>query len=142
MKKVISITLTLAALTAATAFAGGSSRWREPHGRVSVIERWRDGYRVWIAGSRYPFYVHTRYADFERRDQLKFVNAKLKGRVESVDEDKGRFVVYNEPTEGSIIVDFGDGPLGSLKVGDNVELTGRWQRLGTFAADRIEFIRE
>ncbi|HUP60876.1 MAG TPA: hypothetical protein VNA69_10700 [Thermoanaerobaculia bacterium] len=142
MKKLISVILTIAALFTASAFAGNPSRWREPHGRVSVIERWRDGYRVWVAGSRIPFYVHTRYSDFERRDQLKFVHAKLRGKVESVDAEKGRFVIYNEPTEGSIIVDFGDGPLGSLRVGDEVELTGRWQRLGTFAADRIEFIRE
>jgi hypothetical protein len=31
------------------------------HGRVSRFERWNDGYRVWIGGALYPFFVSDSY---------------------------------------------------------------------------------
>lgn len=50
---------------------GGDSRYRtgsgyrtEPYhtrGRVERYQRYRDGYRVWVGGSPYPFYVPSRY---------------------------------------------------------------------------------
>lgn len=43
-------------------------RGREPHyaeGRVSRIDRWRDGYRVFIGGGGYPFFVSS--GDYRRQ---------------------------------------------------------------------------
>lgn len=55
---------------------GGDSRYRagagyrtEPYrtrGRVERYQRYRDGYRVWIGGAPYPFYVPSRYWSRDR----------------------------------------------------------------------------
>ena len=64
--------LTVSALFEASAFAdsrhsnrtGRGYAGRQPYyanGHVSRYGRYRDGYRVWVGGSRYPFYIPSSY---------------------------------------------------------------------------------
>ncbi len=158
-------------------------RGREPyyaHGRVSRIDRWRDGYRVWIGTTaRHPFFVPSDFyrrspfrvgamvrlggyynplgyyeVPYERNDRydrnsrgrydgLRYSEATLKGMVKSIDMKAGTFVLYNEPTDGSItVVMLGRERWEDLRVGDHVELEGRWTRTGYFDADRMTFVND
>jgi hypothetical protein len=134
-------------------------------GRVSRVERYNSGYRVWVGGGGYPFFISaSRWASFPLRvglnirlggywDPVGYYNVydvgpyatagALRGIVESVDYRRGT-VVLRDDVSGSFVtaVMRGNDPrLGDLRTGDYVTLTGAWNRNGLFDAYNVADLR-
>lgn len=130
------------------------------NGRVSRIDRHRAGYRVWVAGARYPFFVPDRYYHRDRfrvgvviniggifnpagyydyYDGRGYSRGDLRGFVESVDYRRQTFVIRNEATRSFITVVARD-PHRRVRPGDYVELYGAWSRRGIFRARDIDIL--
>ena len=170
-KLVLAAVLVLAAIPA-------SSDKRQPfyaRGAVSQLQPYRGGYRVWIDGARYPFFVPSAkfrshpfrlgaivdlgghfnrrgYYDYycfdcyyrgsssRRGDELKFKYGTVRGKVESIDEHQGTFIIIAEGNDSPVTVRRGnDRGLGELRVGDYLEVDGEWTRTGYFDAIRIDY---
>ena len=137
-------------------------------GRVSRYDRYRDGYRVYLGGVRYPFYVpssrwhHSRfrvgveirlggyynsggyydyYDDGYGYGDRSYSRRDLDGRVERVDYRRGTLLVREERTGRliTVVMRGRDRFFDDLRRGDFVELEGDWNR-GVFEAYRIEDI--
>jgi hypothetical protein len=142
-------------------------------GTVSQMKPYRSGYRVWIDGARYPFFVpgadfrnypfrvgapvqlggyynRRGYYDYycydcfrsydKPRSELKFRYATVRGKVESIDEHLGTFIIIAEGNDSPVTVRRGnDRGLGELRVGDYLEVDGEWTRTGYFDALRIDY---
>lgn len=136
-------------------------------GRVERYQPYRGGFRVWIGGAPYPFFVT---GDLWRHygirigavirlggywDPLGYYNAydvgpyayqtagDLHGVVESVDYYR-RTVVVRDDVSGAFVTGVlrgGDPRLGSLRPGDYVDLTGSWDRSGFFNAYNLSDFR-
>jgi hypothetical protein len=135
-------------------------------GRVDRYEPYRGGFRVWIGGAPYPFFVS---ADLWHRfgirvgavislggywDPLGYYNVynyapyaysggDLHGVVENVDY-YNRTVVVRDDVSGAFVTSVlrgGDPRLGSLRPGDYVDLTGTWDRSGFFNAYNLSDFR-
>ncbi|HJT18792.1 MAG TPA: hypothetical protein VJ853_15450 [Thermoanaerobaculia bacterium] len=135
-------------------------------GRVQRYEPYRGGFRVWIGGAPYPFFVS---ADLWHRwgirvgasislggywDPLGYYNVynyapyaysggDLHGVVENVDY-YNRTVVVRDDVSGAFVTGVlrgGDPRLGSLRPGDYVDLTGSWDRSGFFNAYNLNDFR-
>lgn len=146
--------------------SGGHGQPYYAHGRISSIAPHGGGYRVWVAGSHYPFFIprshyhHDRfhvglvvrlggyynrggyydYYDGYGYDSYAGVSrGQLRGIVESVDYRRGTFVVQNEAT-GSFVTVASRDRRGDVRAGDYVELDGDWTRSGVFEAFRIDFL--
>src|SRR5215212_3335539 len=171
IRKVLFVAILLLAVTPAFA------EKRKPYfarGTVSQMRPYRGGYRVWIDGARYPFYVpsaHFRsnpfrvggmvnlggyynsrrgYYDYycydcgrdsysSERRELRFKYATVRGKVESIDERLGTFIIIAEGNDSPVTVRRGnDRGLGDLRVGDYLEVDGEWTRTGYFDALRID----
>lgn len=153
-------------------YRGGSSYGnRQPyyaHGRVSRISPYRGGYRVWIGGAPYPFFISDAYY---RRNRFRigltiglggFYNplgyydyydgynggyysdrrysaGSLRGTVESVDNRRDTFVVRNEATGSFVTVAMRDRRR-DVRPGDYVELSGDWTRSGIFEAYDVSLL--
>lgn len=158
-------------LAATSAFAAAKRQPYYARGAVSQLQPYRGGYRVWIDGARYPFYVPSSqfrgssfrlgriinlggyfnrggYYDYScydcsresRRDDLKFKSATVRGKVESIDEQHGTFIIIAEGNDSPVTVRRGnDRGLGELRVGDYLEVDGEWTRTGYFDATRIDY---
>lgn len=138
----------------------GSAHRGEPYhtrGRVSRVDRHGGGYRVWIAGAHYPFFIPDRYYHHDRfrvgltinlggyynrggyYDYYDGYNAgvtsagALRGVVESVDYRRGTFVVRNDAT-GSFVTVIMSRRQEDVRPGDYVEISGDWTRSGLFEA--------
>lgn len=142
------------------------------HGTVSQLQPYRGGYRVWLDGARYPFYVpasHFRnypfrvgvmvnlggyynrrgyydyycydcYREASPRSELKFRYATVRGKVDSIDEQLGTFIIIAEGNDSPVTVRRGnDRGVGDLRVGDYLEVDGEWTRTGYFDALRIDY---
>ena len=187
--------LSVATLFEASAFAdsrhsnrtgGRGYAGRQPYyrsGHVSRYDRYRGGYRVWLGGTRYPFYVPSsywrpsrfrvgvyvglggfynsrgyydyhcydcydmyysdRYRDrgYGRQDGLKFVQATVRGTIQSVDSERGRFVIHAEGNDSDVtaLMKGHDRGFEELRVGDYVEIDGDWSRTGYFEAYAVNF---
>jgi hypothetical protein len=163
----------LLALLATSAFAGSGKKPYYAHGSVSQMKAYRGGYRVWISGARYPFFVPASrfreiplqvgmlvnfggyynrrgYYDYycydcyrdssSRRDDLKFRYATVRGKVDSIDDRRGTFIIIAEGNDSPVTVRRGnDRGLGELRVGDYLEVDGEWTRTGYFDAIRIDY---
>jgi hypothetical protein len=130
------------------------------HGRVSRVHPYNGGYRIWIDGARYPFFVPSRYY---HRDRFRIglsirlggwyndggyydyydgrSTGELYGVVESVDYRRNTFVVRNEATGNFVTVIARDAEADRLRAGDVVEIWGDWSRRGYFEArdvDRVD----
>ena len=146
---------------------GYDSRGRQPYyasGRVSRYERYNGGYRVWISGAPFPFFVpEVRFRAFPFRIGLSvrlggyynplgyydyydgpagpvYTSGDLRGVVESVDYRRGTMVLRDD-ISGSFVTTVmrGDDPrLGRLRPGDYVTLSGDWNRSGIFEAYRVD----
>lgn len=140
-----------------------SDRGRQPyyhHGRVSRVHPYNGGYRVWIDGARYPFFVPHRHY---HRDRFRIglsirlggwyndggyydyydgrSTGELYGVVESVDYRRNTFVVRNEATGNYVTVVARGREADRLRSGDVVEIWGDWSRRGYFEArdvDRVD----
>ncbi|HEY8134123.1 MAG TPA: hypothetical protein VII12_19760 [Thermoanaerobaculia bacterium] len=134
-------------------------------GRVNRVERYNGGYRVWVGGAGYPFFISaSRWARFPLRvglnirlggywDPIGYYNVydvgpyatagDLHGIVESVDYRRGT-VVLRDDVSGSFVTAVlrGNDPrLGDLRTGDYVTLTGAWNRSGVFDAYNVADLR-
>jgi len=143
--------------------AGNESRYFQ--GRVNRVERYNGGYRVWVGGAGYPFFISgSRWSRFPLRvglnirlggywDPIGYYNVydvgpyatagDLHGIVESVDYRRGS-VVLRDDVSGSFVTAVlrGNDPrLGDLRTGDYVTLTGAWNRNGLFDAYNVADLR-
>ena len=134
-------------------------------GRVNRVERYNGGYRVWVGGAGYPFFISaSRWSRFPLHvglnirlggywDPIGYYNVNdvgpyatagdLHGIVESVDYRRGS-VVLRDDVSGSFVTAVlrGNDPrLGDLRTGDYVTLTGAWNRNGLFDAYNVADLR-
>jgi hypothetical protein len=136
------------------------------HGRISRMHRYGGGYRVWIIGAPYPFFVpdayyhrnrfrvgltirlggyynplgyydyYDGYGSYDRRPHS---SATLRGVVESVDDRRGTFVIRNEAT-GSFVTIGARDRRRDVRPGDYVEVYGGWNRSGLFDAYDVDLL--
>jgi len=140
---------------------GRSGQYRQPyysHGRVSRVHRYGDGYRIWIVGTPYPFYIPLAYYRHDRfrvglsislggyYNDLGYYDyydgrsdGAMRGVVESVDYRRDTFVVRNDATGSFVTVLSRDRRL-DVRAGDYVELSGEWTRSGVFTAWDVDFL--
>jgi hypothetical protein len=136
---------------------------RQPYyakGRVSRVDRHGDGYRIYVGGARYPFYVPSRYYNRDRfrigvsiniggvfnqggyydyYDAAGYSRGDLRGVVESVDYRRDTFVIRNEAS-GSFVTVISADNRRNVRAGDYVELYGDWSRNGVFRARDIDLV--
>lgn len=135
------------------------------HGRISKYHRYGNGYRVWVIGAPYPFYVplshwhrdrfrigltigiggyynpggyYDYYDRYDRYDRYSGSRGELRGVVESIDYRANSFVVRNEAT-GSFVTVYSRDWGAKVRPGDFVEMDGDW-RNGVFTAYDVAFI--
>lgn len=138
------------------------------HGRISKYHRHGNGYRVWVIGAPYPFYVplshwhrdrfrigltigiggyynpggyydyYDRYDRYDRYSGYSQSRGELRGVVESIDYRANSFVVRNEAT-GSFVTVYSRDWGAKVRPGDFVEMYGDW-RNGVFTAHDVAFI--
>jgi hypothetical protein len=135
---------------------------RKPYyasGRVSRFHRHGNGYRVWVHGAPYPFFVplsHWHHDRFRVGLMIRLggwyndagyydyydgrSSGELYGIVESVDYRRNTFVVQNEATGSFVTVYTRDYEADRLRPGDVVELYGDWTRSGVFQARDVDLI--
>jgi hypothetical protein len=148
---------------------GGSYGYgnRQPyyaHGRVTRIDPWNGGFRIYVGGAPFPFFVsdsyyrrnHWRvgidiqlggyynplgYYDYYDGvyDGRAYSNGALRGTVESVDYRRDTFVLRNDAT-GSFVTVAARSRRDEVRPGDYVELAGDWSRSGIFEAYRVDLI--
>jgi len=141
---------------------GRSYDHRQPyraHGRVSRVSPYGSGFRVWIGGAPYPFFVpraHFRADRFRVGVVLNlggyynpggyydyydggYSAGTLRGVVESVDYRRGTFVIRNEASGSFVTVESRDRRR-DVRPGDYVELSGDWTRGGVFAAYDVDLL--
>ena len=140
---------------------GRDRGYRQPHyshGRVSRVARYGGGYRVWIHGTPYPFYVPLAYYHRDRfriglsirlggwYNPLGYYDyydgrsaGAMRGVVESVDYGRDSFVVRNEATGSFVTVVSRDRRM-DVRPGDYVELSGDWTRSGVFQAWDVDLL--
>ena len=137
---------------------------RQPYharGRVSRVERYGAGYRVWVGSERFPFFVPSRHYNRDRFrigvviDLGGYYNADgyydyydgdgyasrsgLRGTVESVDFRRGEFVMRDQST-GRWVTVVSREPLRQMRRGDFVEVDGEWVRNGIFRAYDVDLL--
>jgi hypothetical protein len=130
-------------------------------GRIDRVLRYGSGYRIWVAGAPYPFFVplsHWRHDRFrvgltigiggwynplgyyEYYDGYDGSSAGwLRGTVESVDYRRDTFVVRNDATGSYVTVVERDRGM-DVRPGDYVELSGDWTRGGIFRAWDVDLL--
>jgi hypothetical protein len=147
------------------------NRQRYSHsGRVSRYNRYGGGYRVWIAGVPYPYYIPLAYWSpnrfriglsislggyynslgyydyYDGYDDGYYDNrgvssrGDLRGVVESVDYRRDTFVVRNEASGSFVTVLLRDRNDREVRPGDYVELSGDWTRSGVFQAYDLDVL--
>ncbi|MBV8519858.1 MAG: hypothetical protein JO197_20875 [Acidobacteria bacterium] len=122
--------------------------------RYFARNRFRVGDTVTIGGvyDRRGYYVYAprydafRYDDARgydgaNGDGLAYSAATLRGVIDSVDLDRGTFVLRNDLTGSLITVGFGEVRT-ELRAGDHVELDGNWRRTGLFDAHAVAFVED
>jgi len=141
----------------------GSARPYYHRGPVTRYSRYGGGYRVWIGGAPYPFYVPLShwhrdrfrvglvvnlggwyrdgyYDYYDGYDYRATSRGDLQGVVESVDYSRDTFVVRNEATGSFVTVVARDRRARDVRPGDYVELSGSWTRSGVFSAYDVDYI--
>ncbi len=149
-------------------YGGRSSMFRE--GRVDRVMHERDGYRVWLGGFGYPFWIpEARWSRFPLRvglsirlggwwDPLGYYDVydlgpmgsyyntagDIHGIVESVDYRRGAVVLRDDISNSfvTVVLRGNDPRLGDLRPGDYVDLSGQWTRGGIFEAFRLDDLRD
>lgn len=138
-------------------------------GRVHRVYPYGGGYRVWLTGSRYPFFIPSAYYhrdrfrigltialggiynsrgyydyyddyDRDRYYDVRSSRGELRGVVESVDYRRETFVVRNDATGSFVTVVHNDRGRDPVRAGDYVELGGDWTRSGAFEAYRVDIV--
>lgn len=137
------------------------------HGRISRIDRWNGGFRVYIGGAPYPFFVpEARFRLFGWRvgldirlggyynplgyyeyyddvyDGGSYSAGALRGVVETVDYRRGSFVLRDDISGNfvTVLMRSGDRTFGAIRPGDYVDVAGDWSRNGLFEAYRADLL--
>jgi len=136
-------------------------------GRVSRVEHFNSGFRVWVGGAPYPFFIAgDRWSRFPLRvglnirlggywDPLGYYNVydvgpyaystsgDIHGVVENVDYRRGTAVVRDDVSGSfiTVLLRGNDPRLGDLRTGDYVDLSGAWNRSGVFDALSVSDLR-
>jgi len=140
------------------------------HGRISRIDRWNGGYRVWIGGGLYPFFVPEVYfrshrwsvgidiglggyynsaGYYDYYDEPYYdgsvgsvSSGALRGVVETVDFRRGTFVIRDDISGNfvTVVMRGRDYDFGRLRAGDYVDVAGDWSRNGLFEAYRADLL--
>jgi hypothetical protein len=146
----------------------GRSSYRQPYygsGRVSRVHPYNGGYRVYIVGSPYPFFIPSAYWRYDRfrvglsirlggyynplgyydyydgySDNRGYSEGTLRGVVESVDYRRDTFVVRNDASGSFVTVVMRDRRDDNVRAGDYVELYGDWTRSGVFQATDVDLL--
>ena len=127
------------------------------------MHRYGGGYRVWIVGAQYPYYIPLAYYRHDRFRVGLSINlggyynsggyydyydgydsrsdGAIRGVVESVDYRRDSFVVRNDATGSFVTVLSRDRRL-DVRAGDYVELAGEWTRSGVFTAWDVNFLED
>jgi hypothetical protein len=137
-------------------------------GRVHRVYPYGGGYRIWLTGCNYPFYIPAAYYnrnrfriglsislggyynslgyyDYydgydDRYYDTRTSRGDLRGVVESVDYRRETFVVRNDATGSFVTVVMRDRGRDPVRAGDYVELGGDWSRSGLFEAYRVDIV--
>jgi hypothetical protein len=137
------------------------------HGRISNVRRYGSGYRIWVVGAPYPFFVPVAYYRHDRfriglsislggyynplgyydyydgysddRYVARSSARELRGVVESVDYRRDTFVIRNDATGSFVTVLLRD-RREDVRPGDYVELSGEWSRSGVFSAYDVDLL--
>lgn len=136
-------------------------------GRVSRVERFGGGFRVWVGGAPYPFFISAeRWSRFPIRvglnirlggywDPIGYYNVydvgpyaystsgNIHGVVENVDYRRGTAVLRDDVSGSfiTVLLRGNDPRLGDLRTGDYVDLSGAWNRSGVFDAFNVADLR-
>ena len=129
-------------------------------GRISRVTPYSNGYRVYVSGARYPFFVprHRYHRDrfrvgvsirlggfynpggyYDYYDGRSGSRGELRGTVESVDYRRDTFIIRNEAT-GSFVTVLSRDRRDGVRAGDYVELYGDWTRRGVFQARDVDVL--
>lgn len=88
----------------------------------------------------YCFDCYRRYSSERRGGEKKFRYGTVRGKVESVDEQHGTFIIIAEGNDSPVTVRRGeDRGIGRIRAGDYLEVDGEWTRTGYFDALRIDY---
>lgn len=147
-------------------YSGNTHGKRQPyyaHGRVSKVHPYGNGYRVWVHGAPYPFFVpsayyhhghfgigmtirvggyynprgyYDYYGDYE---SSAIAGQRLRGVVESVDLRRGEFLLNLAGPGGYVTVRMHEHCV-RLWEGDYVVVYGDWSRHGRFVARAVDVI--
>jgi hypothetical protein len=154
---------------------GRSSRYgnRSPFhysGRIRSVYPYGGGYRVWLTGCQYPFFIPSAYYHRDRfrigltialggyynsrgyydyyddyyndryYDEVSISRGEIRGVVEIVDYRRETFVVRNDATGSFVTVYMRDRGRDPVRAGDVVSLGGDWTRSGAFEAYRVDIL--
>ena len=138
------------------------------NGRIERYERWNNGFRIYLGGAPYPFFVpeayfrshgfrlglsirlggyynplgyYDYYDPYYYGGSTPVARGDVRGVVESVDYRRGTLVVRDDNSGEFIttVMRGRDRTFDSLRPGDVVELQGDWIR-GTFEAYRADLL--
>jgi hypothetical protein len=131
---------------------------------VTRYSRYGNGYRVWVGGAPYPFFVPLSHWHRDRFRVGLVINlggyynpggyydyydgyayrgesrGDLRGVVESVDYRRDTFVVRNDASGSFVTVIARDRRGRDVRPGDYVELSGTWTRNGLFSAYDVDLL--
>lgn len=137
-------------------------------GRVTSMQRERDGYRVQLDNRRNSYWIpasRMRNRGNDLRvgvsivlggvfrggridvdnigwpDDRGYRDTYVRGTVERVDYRSDVLILRDADSRRTIEVDMRDARRNNLRRGDYVELSGDWSRNGLFIANHIEFVR-
>lgn len=129
------------------------------HGRVTKVQKWNGGHRVWIAGTPQPYFVPPSYWN---RDRFRVgVTVRVGGyynpagwydydcwncggdviRGTVVGVDYRRDLADVRLRNGEYVTVILPRRAGYVRPGDYVELYGDWSRRGAFAAYDVDVLR-
>jgi hypothetical protein len=139
------------------------------HGRISRIDRYRDGYRIYVGGARYPFFMpearfrlfgwrvgidvalggyynplgyYDYYDDSYYDGGSAYSAGSLRGVIETVDYRRSSFVLRDDASGGfvTVIMRGADRRFDTLRPGDYISVDGDFTQGGLFEAYRADLI--
>ena len=134
------------------------------HGTISKVHPWKGGYRVWVGGSPYPFYVPSAYYHHGHFNVGMTIRVggwynpagyydyygdyhcdaipgqRLRGFVNWIDPYRGVFTLELANSRDYVTVYMGD-QRDHVCVGDFVEVYGDWNHNGRFVAGDVDVVR-
>jgi hypothetical protein len=139
------------------------------HGRISRIDRYHGGYRIYVGGALYPFFIpearfrlfgwrvgidvnlggyynplgyYDYYDDAYYDDAPAYSSGSLRGVIETVDYRRSSFVLRDDASGGfvTVIMRGADRRFDTLRPGDYISVDGDFTRGGLFEAYRADLI--